>query len=302
MDNFEEEKKKLHLEISNLQKSILWYQRNYEDKNWFEILCDKFFGYRVSDFLKQRFFIKKIYSIARINRTKNNSTISKKILCSIVNHNHNENALNLYELFINYFDSVILDSGSIDAPKNSLKYDNIYYSGLLNEAYFLAKKYKYQYLFFICSDVKVQKNAAEKMNERLLNLNFSKIGVYSPSSIGESHFFCKKKTSDELREVPFVEGFIFICDVKILDQFCPVNTKENLYGWGLDIAKSFFSKKSNKISVIDDNVEVEHMKGTGYSKEIAEYEMLAWAKTLGNNEFVSFFEKQVDYIKKSVND
>jgi hypothetical protein len=297
MKNFEEEKNKLLLEIDNLRRSILWYKRTYEENSLPVIILEKVFGKKFNWIRRQNFIKNRVFNRIKINKTNNKSVISSKVLCSIVNHNHNDNTLSLYKLFINYFDTVILDSGSSKAPENAIKYSNIYYSGLLNEAYSIAKKYNYPYLLFICSDVIVDQIAAIKLFDRLIKTDLAKIGVYSPASTGESHIFCKKMTDDELREVPFVEGFMFLCDIEILDCFCPIDTKENLYGWGLDIAKSYFSKKKNKLCVIDDNVEVEHMKGTGYSKEIAGYEMLTWVRTLNNNELVAFFEETIKSVK-----
>jgi hypothetical protein len=135
------------------------------------------------------------------------------------------------------------------------------------------------------------------MRNSLLQIDFDKVGVYSPSSRGGSHYFCQRQKSNGLRMVPFVEGFIFICDMKILDHFCPVNTERNLYGWGLDIAKGYFSKREGKVCVIDDTVEVEHLPGTGYSRELAEYEMLEWIKTLNEQEILVFFEEQLKLLK-----
>jgi len=300
LKKIEEEKEDLLLRISNLKKKLLWYNRIYDNKNLISIICYKIFNIQIEQIFKKA--IKYNYKLKTENITKNKSLISDKILCTIVNHNHNENALSLYNLQINYFDSVILDSGSQNSPKGSVRFGNIYYSALLNVAHSIAKKNNYEYLLFICSDVLISPNESAKMFERLLTLDLNKIGLYSPSSKGFSHPFCKKQTSNQLREVPFVEGFMFLCDIKILDQFCPINTKENLYGWGLDIAKSFFSKKNNKLCVIDDNVEVEHMNGTGYSREIAEYEMLIWVRTLNNDEIVSFFEEQINYCIKVKNE
>lgn len=297
LNDFEKEKKELLLQIENLKKKLLAYKRAYDNQSLLSILFYKFFNIKIDAFFKGA--RKFNYKIKSENLTKRRSILSDKILCTIVNHNHNDNALSLYNLHLNYFDSVIMDSGSNNPPKNAVKFNNIYYAALLNNAYLLATKNNYKYLLFICSDVLVSADELYKMYTRLLTLNYNKIGVYSPSSKGFSHSFCKKETECELREVPFVEGFMFLCDVKILGDFCPIDTKENLYGWGLDIAKSFFAKKRNKICVIDDAVEVEHLSGTGYSREIAEYEMLSWLKTLNNEEIICFFEDQINELKNS---
>ena len=62
---------------------------------------------------------------------------SKRILCCIFNYNENEKAIAWSRRLSPYFDTVILDSGSqppCDDP-TAVHLDNIYYSGLMNEAY-----------------------------------------------------------------------------------------------------------------------------------------------------------------------
>lgn len=287
-------------EISALKQQLLWYKRTYEQRSLLGIAYERIFGRKKSVAFKRKRklwtgFNRKI----KINTANGSAPIPRKVLCSIVNHNHSENAISLYDILAQYFDLVLLDSGSTMPPANSVRYPNIYYSGLLNEAYSIAKKNGYEYLLFVCSDVIIKESEARKLYARLNELDYDKVGVYSPASKGGGHFFCKKSSSGGLRVVPFVEGFLFLCDISLLDNFCPINTKENLYGWGLDIAKGFFSKKHGKLCLIDDDIEVEHLEGTGYSRETAEYEMLSWMKSLKDGEMISFFEEQVTSLKNT---
>jgi hypothetical protein len=281
--DFEKERAKFLEEISGLRKSVEWYKQTYEERSLAGIVYDRIY--------------KKFTHHPKIKINKTHSLLSGKILCIIANHNYSKNASSLHQLFLNYYDCAILDSGSDSPPKNSLKFENIYYSGLLNQAYSIAKEENYKYLLFICSDVEVNLNEASKMFNRLSSIDLNKIGLYSPASTGLSHKFCKKHSSNNLREVPFAEGFIFLCDVEILERICPIDTQKNLYGWGIDIVQSFYAKEKNKLCVVDDNVEVNHLAGTGYSREIAKIEMLSWIKSFGNESLFSFFKNVTQLVE-----
>jgi len=299
MESADNEKKKLLEEINNLKQQLLWYRRTYEQRSLFGIISDRIFRKERKSFSGKSLFLKRKLHGTKINKTKNPDMLSRSICCAIVNHNYKENSEKLYYTLIKYFDTVIFDSGSANPPEKAIKLPNIYYSGLLNAAYEASRKNGYDYLLFICSDVVIEPEEAAKIYQRLSDLDYNKIALYSPSSTGGDHFFCRRQTADELRTVPFVEGFMFLCDLEILDKFCPINIQENLYGWGLDIAKGYYVKKAEKLSVIDDNVIVHHTPGTGYSRETAEYEMLSWIKSLQDREIIDFFENQMDFIRKN---
>lgn len=285
MADSEQEKNKLLEENITLRKALEWYKNTYEKRSLPGIIYERVFK-KLTTFFKQE--------KVKVNKTR--SVLSGKILCTIVNHNYSQNAETLNRVLNPCFDTLIIDSGSDVPPKNSLKLENIYYSALLNKAYSIAKENKYSYLLFLCSDVIVTKNNAVKMFERLSNIDLSKIGLYAPASQGNSYPFCNRKTGDNLREVPFIEGFMFLCDIAILDTLCPINTQLNLYGWGLDLAKAFYAKANNKLCVIDDAIEVEHLAGTGYSRDIAKTEMAIWIKSLNDEKLTVFFENSLNII------
>lgn len=293
------DRQELLREISNLKQQLLWYKRTYEERSLLGIIYERLIKKKPNTITKRNIRLwTGLKKRIKINKSISNVLLPRRILCVIVNHNHSDNAAKLYDELVNYFDSIIIDSGSDEPPRHSVRLPNIFYSGLLNEAYSIAKNNGYEYLLFICSDVIIKPAEAQKMHERLREIDFTKTGIYSPASKGGGHFFCKKQPTEGLRIVPFVEGFLFLCDLDILDQLCPIDTKENLYGWGLDIAKGFFARANKKVCLVDDNVEVEHLKGTGYSRETAELEMLSWIKTLHNTELALFFEEQLSYIRQ----
>jgi hypothetical protein len=286
VNELEKDRRQLLEELSKLRKSLDWYKRTYEERSLAAIIYERLFKKRNNLLLP---------GIIKINKT--GTLFSGKILCVIANHNYSKNAGLLRNSLLQYYDTLIIDSGSDSPPKDSLQLENVYYTGLLNKAYSIAIENNYQYLLFICSDVLINRKNTRKMFERLSNIDLSKIGVYSASSKGNSYSFCNNQSSGNLREVPFVEGFMFLCDITILDHLCPIDRQKNLYGWGLDIAKSFYAKEKNKLCVIDDMVEVEHLAGTGYSRETAEVEMTSWISSLNNDSLTSFYRNVLNLIK-----
>jgi glycosyltransferase involved in cell wall biosynthesis len=283
-------------EIKSLRKAITWYQDTYEKRTVVAIIKD-----RIVQRLKNiNTFANRLKGYHKIKKSKLKSEFQNNILCSIVNYNDTDNALKLRTDLSRYFDTVVFDSGSKKTSKKFINLGNVYYSGLINNAYTCAKALGYNYLFFICSDVEFPPEEIQKMIHSLKSIELNTIGIYSPSSKGRSHIFCKQKFNRGLRSVPFTEGFIFIADLKVLDEFMPVNLHENLYGWGLDLAKGYFSRKLDKLCVIDDAVSVYHPESTGYSNQKAEEDMWHWVNTFSDSdkEFKFFFDKHIDILRK----
>ena len=116
--------------------------------------------------------------------------MSKKVLVTIINHNLNDESINLKSLFSDKFDTIIIDSGSNIQPDDfDIKLSNVGYSGLFNRAVQEVVEKQYDWLLLICSDVVLKKSDAEKIKNQI-NMLSDDIGVYSPSSSGESHKHC----------------------------------------------------------------------------------------------------------------
>ncbi|HET6224765.1 MAG TPA: glycosyltransferase [Bacteroidia bacterium] len=195
----------------------------------------------------------------------------------------------------------VFDSGSMIKDEEFVNLPNIYYSGLYNHAYEYAKNNNYKYLLFICSDVIVTEKEAAKMFANLSSGEVGEIGVYSPASTGRSHFQCKQQNADGWRIVDFVEGFMFFANMKMLAAISTIDTQLNLYGWGIDIVKGFYSKKMGLLSIIDDGVVVHHPDSVGYSSFEAEDQMMNWFKTLEHgNEIISFHENRLKLIRSGL--
>lgn len=215
--------------------------------------------------------------------------MSKKVLVTIINHNLNDESINLKSLFSDKFDTIIIDSGSKEQPDEfDIKLPNVGYSGLFNRAAQEVIEKQYDWLLLICSDVVFKKSDAEKIKNQI-NMLSDDVGVYSPSSTGQSHKHCKNLKSEGLRDVLFVEGFIFAANKKIIEQIYPVDVNVNKLGHGLDAYKGFLCLKNNMRCVIDDTITVYHKEGTGYNVMEASNQFLAWMSQINMGEFLSFW-------------
>jgi len=202
------------------------------------------------------------------------------ILVTVVNHNHNENALKLLTQFSRDFKTIVIDSGSEVKDNRFILLDNVYYSGLFNKACELLKETDKKWLLFIASDVRIDEDNYWKLTRRLCDhRSFSDIGLYTPSIEGRSHLFLKQQTgSYKYRDVNFVEGFMFLARRSILSKMHPVDVRLNKIGWGLDVMKGFFCRELGLRSVVDDLVSVYHPPEAGYSYEEAVENCKRWAK------------------------
>ena len=203
-----------------------------------------------------------------------------EILVTIVNHNHNENALRLQSLFSRDFRTFVIDSGSDEKDSRFIQLENVYYTGLFNKASEILLSSNKKWILFIASDVEISDDNYWKLTRRLRDYRpFNDIGLYTPSVEGRSHQFLKRQTgSFGFRDINFIEGFMFMAHREIIQKMHPVDIKLNKIGWGLDVMKGFISKQIGKRCVVDDLVEVYHPHAAGYSYEEAVSNCKRWAK------------------------
>jgi hypothetical protein len=208
--------------------------------------------------------------------------IMNKTLVCIVNHNDNDNAIMLKMMFSPHFETIIIDSKSDKVEDDfDIKLENVGYSGLFNAACEIAEEKGVDGILFICSDVSIKKKQANQIVDKISNMDPNEIGVYSPSSRGQSHAHCKKRGED-FREVAFVEGFMFYAFMDILKEVYPVDLSVNKLGHGLDAHKGLACIKNNKKCIIDDSIEIYHKEGTGYNTSEA------------SSQFISYMNQHVD--------
>jgi glycosyltransferase involved in cell wall biosynthesis len=304
----------LKKEIARLKKIIEWYEATYERRSILGIIKSKLVAKKRNQFFFTKIKIKFENLFKKLNnsfiRRETKLTTEQAILklreltfCAIANHNNNANAKLLSNTFSRYLTTQVIDSGSAVKEKEFINLPNVYYSGLYNYAYEYAKSNNYQYLLFICSDVIVDVDEAEKMFQNLTLIKLEDIGVYSPASTGRSHYQCKKKNEGGFRIVDFVEGFFFFANMKVLEKFSKIDIQLNPYGWGIDVAKGFYSKKMGLLSIIDDSISIHHPDKTGYSISSAEDQMTNWFGTLEfGNEILAFHENRVQLIRSGAED
>jgi hypothetical protein len=222
--------------------------------------------------------------------------MSKRTLAVVVNHNLNDEAINLKNIFKEHFNSVIIiDSGSDVQPDEfDIKLTNVGYSGLFNRAVQEVIEKEYDWLLFVCSDVVMKKSDVDKLKINIDELP-GNIGVYSPASTGQSHKHCKNHSSTSLRDVVFVEGFIFAANRIVLEKMYPVDTSINKLGHGLDAYKGFLCLKNKMRCVVDDKIIVYHREGTGYNTGEASNQFLAWMSQPHMGEFSAFWSNYLYY-------
>lgn len=69
-----------------------------------------------------------------------------------------------------------------------------------------------------------------------------------------------KSDSNLIRDINFVEGFLFLARTKILKCMYPIDYKINKYGWSLDIIMCDIARKMKYRVVTDDRICIYHPK------------------------------------------
>lgn len=213
--------------------------------------------------------------------------MTKGILCCIFNHNSNEKAIEWYERLHNDFETVILDSGSVPACDHpaAAVLDNIYYSGLMNEAYARASAEGCRWLMIVTSDLEIDGKNSKKLVEGMKEIMTARnVVLYQPSCKwslkGRSHLQSMCHFTRGIRRVNFQEGWFHLIRVDLMDAFMPIDTDVNRMGWGIDLALAHFARVQRQLVVVDDRVKIVHPRGTGYNRDIAKAQMKAWLSTI----------------------
>lgn len=209
------------------------------------------------------------------------------ILCCIFNHNCNQGAIGWYERLRSDFDTVILDSGSEPAcvHEGAVLLDNIYYSGLMNKAYSLAKERGCRWLMIVTSDIEIDdKNTSALISSMKEISGTSNVALYQPSCRwscrGRALYQSMCHFTGGVRKVNFQEGWFHLVRTDVLAEIMPVDCNVNRFGWGIDLALSHIARIRRLLVLVDDRVNVLHPKGTGYNRDAALSQMRAWHKTI----------------------
>jgi glycosyltransferase involved in cell wall biosynthesis len=210
---------------------------------------------------------------------------SPRVLCCIFNYNDNQNAIAWSERLSPYFDTVILDSGSQPRCEHptAVALDNIYYSGLTNEAHQRAKAGNYPWTVIITSDLKISAKNEKALRLRMEKISYAtNVGLYQPgnSRKGRSHRQSKARIWPGMRRSNFQEGWFHMVRTDLLDEICPINLDINRLGWGIDMALSYYANAKGLLILVDNDVTIVHPGGTGYSNKEADRQMENWFRSL----------------------
>ncbi len=209
--------------------------------------------------------------------------MNDRILCCIFNHNHNEDAIRWCDRLSPYFDTVILDSGSLPACGDSraMVLPNIYYSGLMNKAYELLVQKGCRWLMIVTSDIEIDDANAARLVAAMDRISHStNVALYQPCCKFSMHGRALPQSmchlTGRMRCTNFQEGWFHLVCREILDEVLPMDTRLNKFGWGVDLALCHFARIHKMLILVDDRVKVIHPRGTGYNRDAALGQMRRW--------------------------
>ena len=213
--------------------------------------------------------------------------MTDKILCCILNYNRNDQAIAWWGRLSPHFDTVILDSGSQPPCRHegALNLENVFYSGLMNEAYMLLLERGYRWLMIVTSDIEIDAaNTAKLVAGMQETARTSNVGLYQPSCAlslhGRALYQSLCHYTGRVRKVNFQEGWFHLVCREILDEVMPVDLSLNRLGWGIDLVFSHFARMKRMLVLVDDRVRVVHPRGSGYNREAAREQMRRWQATI----------------------
>jgi len=214
---------------------------------------------------------------------KNHSEMS--ILCCIFNYNDNANAAAWADRLSPHFDTVILDSGSNPRCPHPLAVplDNVYYSGLMNQAFLRGKEGGYKWVMVVTSDLEISARNTWKLVEAMKEVSRAKnVGLYQPSAAWKGRSLPQSRChfTGKMRSTNFQEGWFHLIRIDLMEKVCPIDTSVNRLGWGIDLALSHFARIMNLLVLVDDRIRVVHPGGSGYNRDEALRQMRAWHATI----------------------
>ena len=203
------------------------------------------------------------------------------ILCCIFNHNHNADAAAWAGRLSPHFDTLILDSGSSPRCPHplSVPLENIYYSGLMNEACRRGREGGYRWVCILTSDLEISEKNCGRLIAGMQEVSRTvNVGLYQPSTAwrGRSLPQSRCHLTGRLRSTNFQEGWFHMIRLDLMEKVCPIDTSVNLLGWGIDLALSHFARVEGLLILVDDRVRVVHPGGTGYNRDAALAQMRAY--------------------------
>ena len=209
--------------------------------------------------------------------------MTQDVLCCVFDHNQHEGAARWADLLSPHFDTEILDRGSTPACPHpaALHLENVYYSGLMNEAYRLLRERDYRWLMIVTSDIEIDAANAARLVAGMQDIvRTANVGLYQPSCAlslhGRALYQSVCHYTGRLRRVNFQEGWFHLVCREVLDAVLPVDVAVNRLGWGVDLALSHAARVGRMLVLVDDRVRVVHPRGSGYNRDAAKEQMRRW--------------------------
>lgn len=203
------------------------------------------------------------------------------VLFCIFNYHEAANAEFLYRELRPSFECHIIDADSGQKPDacggDTVYLPNVFYSGMMHHAITMANEGNYPYLFFICSDVLMTREALEQLKHIILTETFEGVGVYCPAHQDDSYTWVAwsyRRQSGSRREVAFAEGMLGMYARSVYNQLEPLDI--NPHGWGLDLVACFYARYWGLKCEIDDRLAILHPKGDVHKNTLARNEARAY--------------------------
>ena len=211
--------------------------------------------------------------------------MNTRVLCCVFNYNDNVHAVEWANRLSPHFDTLILDSGSSPRCSHPLAVplDNIYYSGLMNEAFRRGKEGGYGWVMIVTSDIEISADNTTKLVAAMMDVAGTRnVGLYQPSTAWKGRSLPQSRChfTGRMRSASFQEGWFHMIRMDLMEKVCPIDLTLNKLGWGVDLALSHFARIMGLLVLVDDRIRVVHPGGTGYGRDEALRQMRAWHATI----------------------
>jgi len=202
----------------------------------------------------------------------------------IFNYGLMDNALKMrqqfYEVGVN---AVILDSDSGN-PVPELDYvhsfDNIFYSGLWNEALNL---FQGSHMMVVTSDVEIP-DPKKLVNNAKVFYKSDKAWIYAPNvnyTFWEYELSALENYSRDIKLVPNTDGMCWMLSSDAVYSVGNIDNEINKIGFGVDLLAAMFAKKAGKLVGRDYSITVKHPQTRSYDSSDAETQEFEWISSLG---------------------
>jgi hypothetical protein len=202
----------------------------------------------------------------------------------VFNYGQMDNALKIRNQFDEIgVSAVILDSDSGNEVPD-LEYvhafDNIYYSGLWNEALGMLTG---SHMMIITSDVTIP-DARKMVNNAKSFFKSEKAAIYAPNvnyTFWNYELSALPDHSRDIKVVPNTDGMCWMLSSDAAYSVGNVDNEINKIGFGIDLLAAMFATKEGKIVGRDYSITVSHPQTRSYDSADAERQEFEWINTLG---------------------